>query len=75
MTVELHDQEATEAELLVISWLTPFFAERSGGVDIKRRAGNPLPFGLVREVSNVEDYLQIGQQSDRVGALVGGHGF
>ncbi|BDY31410.1 hypothetical protein [Mycolicibacterium mageritense] len=58
MTVELHDQEATEAELLVISWLTPFFTELSGGVDIKRRAGNPLPFGLVREVSNVEDYLQ-----------------
>ncbi|OFB37971.1 hypothetical protein BA059_16885 [Mycolicibacterium sp. (ex Dasyatis americana)] len=58
MTVELHDQEATEGELLVISWLTPFFEELSGKADITRRSGDPLPFGLVREVSNTEDYLQ-----------------
>lgn len=58
MTVELHDQKTTAAELLVISWLTPFFADLQGKADIRRRAGDPLPFGIVREVSNTEDYLQ-----------------
>lgn len=59
MTVPLHDKASTDSEQFVIAWLTPFFDELGGATDIKRRAGNPLPFGLVREVDNTENEQQI----------------
>lgn len=59
MTVELTPDEATDAEGFVVAWLTPFFEELNGRADITRQSGDPLPFGLVREVDNIEYEQQI----------------
>lgn len=53
------DDVATDAESFVVAWLTPFFNGLSGGVGRKRQAGDPLPFGIVHEVDNLEYEQQI----------------
>lgn len=59
--IELLDQDATDAERFVIAWLTPFVELLSppGGVDIRRRSGDALPFAIVREAANSEDGQQM----------------
>lgn len=50
MTVELLEEEATDAEELIIAWLTPL-----GPTAFQRRAGDPKPQRLVRRVAGAED--------------------
>lgn len=55
MTAELLDQDATDAERLFIAWLS----ELEYRVATERKAGDPLPFVIVNEVTATEDCQQI----------------
>lgn len=51
---QLFDQQTSDAEQIVVAWLTPI-----GRTAIKRRTTDPLPFRIVREVANFEDDLPV----------------
>jgi hypothetical protein len=56
---DLAPDAATDSEAFVVAWLSPFFADLNGLAGIKRKSGDPLPFGLVREVDQHEYEQQL----------------
>lgn len=55
MTAELLEQDATDAERLIIAWLGPLEYRLA----TERKSGDPLPMVIVNEITATEDSQQI----------------
>lgn len=52
MTAEILDEAAEDSETILVSWLTPLYAE--GHVANDRKPGGPLPFVLITQLDITE---------------------